>query len=71
MKKIYNFSAGPAMLSPFVLEATSQATIEYNDHGMSLMEMSHRSQPVVNMVKESEKVNILNFVGYIVFVVFF
>ena len=54
MKKIYNFSAGPAMLSPFVLEATSQATIEYNDHGMSLMEMSHRSQPVVNMVKETE-----------------
>ena len=54
MKKIYKFSAGPAMLSPFVLEATSQATIEYNDHGMSLMEMSHRSQPVVNMVKETE-----------------
>ena len=54
MKKIYNFSAGPAMLSPFVLEATSQATIEYNDQGMSLMEMSHRSQPVVDMVKETE-----------------
>ena len=54
MKKTYNFSAGPAMLSPFVLEATSQATIEYNDHGMSLMEMSHRSQPVVDMVKETE-----------------
>jgi phosphoserine aminotransferase len=54
MKRIYNFSAGPAMLNPYVIEATSKATIEYNDSGMSLMEMSHRSQPVVDMVAETD-----------------
>lgn len=53
MKRIYNFSAGPAILNPYVIEETSKATIEYNDSGMSLMEMSHRSQPIVDMVKET------------------
>jgi len=42
------------MLNPYVIEATSKATIEYNDSGMSLMEMSHRSQPVVDMVAETD-----------------
>jgi len=51
---IYNFSAGPAMLHPSVVKATSEATAEFNDTGMSLMEMSHRSQPVVDMVNETE-----------------
>ena len=44
MKSIYNFSAGPAILHPSVVKATSDATIEFQDTGMSLMEMSHRSQ---------------------------
>ena len=54
MKSIYNFSAGPAILHPSVVKATSDATIEFQDTGMSLMEMSHRSQPVVDMVSETE-----------------
>jgi len=54
MSKIYNFSAGPAVLDQSVLVATAQATKEYNNHGMSLMEMSHRSKPVMDMVAETE-----------------
>ena len=54
MKTIYNFSAGPAMLHPSVVKATSEATIQFKNSGMSLMEMSHRSKPVVDMVTETE-----------------
>ncbi|GIT57478.1 MAG: hypothetical protein Ct9H300mP18_09070 [Candidatus Neomarinimicrobiota bacterium] len=54
MSKIYNFSAGPAMLHPPVLEAVSKASKDYEGHGLSLMEMSHRSKPVMNMVSETE-----------------
>tara|TARA_B100000676_G_scaffold41223_1_gene39177 strand:- start:1267 stop:2307 length:1041 start_codon:yes stop_codon:yes gene_type:complete len=42
------------MLHPSVVKATSDATVEFKDTGMSLMEMSHRSQPVVDMVIETE-----------------
>ena len=55
MNPIYNFSAGPAMLHPSVVRATSEASVNYNNSGMSLMEMSHRSQPVVDMVQETEQ----------------
>jgi len=54
MTKIYNFSAGPAVLDLSVLDATAKAAREFNGHGMSLMEMSHRSKPVMEMVNETE-----------------
>ena len=54
MTKIYNFSAGPAVLDQSVLDATASAAEDFNGHGMSLMEMSHRSKPVVDMVDETE-----------------
>jgi len=54
MTKVYNFSAGPAVLDQSVLVATAQAAKEYNNHGISLMEMSHRSKPVMDMVAETE-----------------
>ena len=54
MTKIYNFSAGPAVLNQSVLDATARAAEDFNGHGMSLMEMSHRSQPVMEMVAETE-----------------
>ncbi len=54
MKKIYNFSAGPAVLNKRVLQEASQAGTLYFNHGMSLMEMSHRSAPVVEMVEETK-----------------
>ncbi|MEA1882870.1 MAG: 3-phosphoserine/phosphohydroxythreonine transaminase [Candidatus Marinimicrobia bacterium] len=54
MSKLYNFSAGPAVLDQSVLDATANAAREFNDHGMSLMEMSHRSKSVMDMVAETE-----------------
>ena len=54
MKVIYNFSAGPAVLHPYVLDAMAKASIDYVDSGISLMEMSHRSDPVMSMVKETQ-----------------
>ena len=54
MTKIYNFSAGPAMLHSSVLEAVSKASKVYEGHGLSLLEMSHRSKPVMDMISETE-----------------
>ena len=54
MKKIYNFSAGPAILHSSVLEAVSKASKDYEGHGLSLLEMSHRSKPVMDMISETE-----------------
>ncbi|MBM2815790.1 MAG: serC [Ignavibacteria bacterium] len=44
MKRALNFSPGPAVLPMSVLEETSQAVLDYNGLGMSVMEMSHRSK---------------------------
>ena len=43
MQRIYNFSAGPSMLPESVLEQAAKEMLNYNDSGMSVMEMSHRS----------------------------
>ena len=53
MKKIFNFSAGPAVLPDEALQAAAAAVVNYRDSGMSLLEMSHRSQPVVNLMAET------------------
>ncbi len=53
MKKIYNFSAGPAVLPDEALQDTAAAVVNYNDSGMSLLEMSHRSQPIVGLMEET------------------
>ena len=53
--KIYNFSAGPACLPEPVLAAASEASKQYKGTGMSLMEMSHRSIPVVELFEETTK----------------
>ena len=44
MKRIYNFSAGPAILPVPVLEEASRGVLEINNSGMSLLEVSHRSK---------------------------
>jgi len=44
MSRAYNFSAGPAILPVSVLEETAKAVLDYNNLGMSIMEMSHRSK---------------------------
>ena len=52
MKK-YNFYAGPAILTDTVLQKASQAALNYNDSGLSLLELSHRSKPVVAIMEET------------------
>ena len=53
--KIYNFSAGPACLPESVLAAAGEISKQYQGTGMSLMEMSHRSTPVVELFEETTK----------------
>ena len=53
MKRIYNFSAGPGILPQDALDAASEAVIDYNNNGISILEMSHRSQPVVDLMNET------------------
>lgn len=44
MKRIYNFSAGPAILPVEVLQEASQGILEINGSGMSILEVSHRGK---------------------------
>ena len=53
MKKIYNFSAGPGMLPQDALDAASEAVLDYKNNGMSILEMSHRSQSVVDLINNT------------------
>ena len=45
MKRVFNFSAGPAILPEEVLKQAQEEMFDYNGTGMSVMEMSHRSKP--------------------------
>ncbi len=51
--KQHNFSAGPAILPQIVLEQASQAVIDYNGIGLSILEMSHRSPEFVAVMQEA------------------
>ena len=53
MKRIYNFSAGPACLPKTALQASKKAIADYNKSGISLLEMSHRSMPVVDLFEDT------------------
>ena len=52
--RIYNFAAGPATLPLEVLEEAQAEFTNINNSGMSLLEMSHRSQPVETIMSEAE-----------------
>lgn len=53
--RIYNFSAGPAMLPEEVLETAAAEMLDYKGSGMSVMEMSHRSKVYQGIIDEAEK----------------
>lgn len=55
MNRAHNFSAGPAILPVEVLEATAKAVLDYNNLGMSIMEMSHRSKEYDAVFVETQK----------------
>lgn len=54
MSRIYNFSAGPAVLPEEVLREAAEEMLEYKDTGMSVMEMSHRSKAYEAIINEAE-----------------
>lgn len=51
--KIHNFSAGPSIMPQEVFEQASQAALEFNGSGLSLLEMSHRSKPFQEVIDET------------------
>ncbi len=55
MARIYNFSAGPAVLPEEVLMEAAQEMLDYQGTGMSVMEMSHRSKPFQKIIDEAEQ----------------
>ena len=54
MARVYNFSAGPAVLPEEVLEQAASEMLEYKDSGMSVMEMSHRSAAFMDIITSAE-----------------
>ena len=54
MKK-HNFSAGPCILPQEVLKKASQAVLNFNDNNLSLIEISHRSQPFINVISKAKE----------------
>lgn len=54
MARVYNFCAGPAALPTAVLEKASQEMLDWNGKGLSVMEMSHRSDEYVSIANQAE-----------------
>ena len=54
MSKVYNFSAGPAVLPEAVLKEAQMEMLDYKGCGMSVMEMSHRSAMFDEIINEAE-----------------
>ena len=54
MSRVYNFSAGPAVLPEAVLKEAAAEMLDYRGTGMSVMEMSHRSKAYDDIIKAAE-----------------
>ncbi len=55
MARVYNFSAGPAVLPEEVLKEAAEEMLDYRGTGMSVMEMSHRSKAFQAILDEAEQ----------------
>ena len=55
MKRVYNFSAGPAVLPEEVLQEAAAEMLDYRGTGMSVMEMSHRSKVYEQIIQDAEQ----------------
>ncbi len=55
MSRVYNFSAGPAVLPEEVLQEAAAEMLDYQGCGMSVMEMSHRSAVFQKIIDEAEQ----------------
>jgi phosphoserine aminotransferase len=54
MSRVYNFSAGPAMLPQAVLEQAQHEFLDWNGSGMNIMEMSHRGKEFMSIAEKAE-----------------
>ena len=54
MARVFNFSAGPAVLPEAVLRECAAEMMDYQGTGMSVMEMSHRSKTYQNIIDTAE-----------------
>jgi phosphoserine aminotransferase len=55
MTRIYNFSAGPAMLPAEVLARAADEMLDWHGTGMCVMEMSHRGKEFISIAEEAER----------------
>ena len=55
MKEVYNFSAGPAVLPKEVLKEAADEMLSYENSGISVMEMSHRSKAFNKIITEAKE----------------
>ncbi|MCI8294154.1 MAG: 3-phosphoserine/phosphohydroxythreonine transaminase [Hespellia sp.] len=55
MSRVYNFSAGPAVLPEEVLKSAAEEMLDYKGTGMSVMEMSHRSKAFEEIITGAEQ----------------
>ncbi len=55
MSRVYNFSAGPAVLPEEVLQEAAAEMMDYRGCGMSVMEMSHRSKMFQQIIDDAEQ----------------
>ena len=55
MSRVYNFSAGPAVLPEEVLRKAAEEMLDFNGSGMSINEMSHRSKTFDNVIQTAEQ----------------
>jgi len=54
MSRVYNFSAGPAVLPSEVLQRAQEEMLDWNGSGMSVMEMSHRGKAFMSIAAKAE-----------------
>ncbi len=54
MSRVYNFSAGPAVLPQEVLERAREEMLDWQGSGMSVMEMSHRGKEFMSIAEQAE-----------------
>ena len=56
--KIHNYSAGPCILPQEVFKEASQAVLDFNNSGLSILEISHRSKDFVNVMEEARSLSL-------------
>ena len=54
MSRVFNFSAGPAVLPKEVLQQAQEEMLDWHGTGMSVMEMSHRGKAFMSIAEKAE-----------------